>query len=114
MLECRVRSGAKNQTEFAERLGVSRGTVTAWETGLFPPGLDKLQAIAKIAGAEFEECLNLPDIQKENKDTLKTLSVGLNSGEITRVAVVGLTKFVLQQLSQLESPPLPKPQKKQK
>ena len=92
---CRKRSGLVTQQAFADSLGVKRETVAAWEGGVQPPSFDKLQAIAKLAGTVFEDCLSLPEKEtdkKENEAALKTLRAALKLDE-TRELVVDLAEL---------------------
>ena len=47
-----------NQTAFANKLGVTQGTVSQWENGLTRPNLDQLQAISTVFGVSIDSLLN--------------------------------------------------------
>lgn len=47
-----------NQTAFANKLGVTQGTVSQWENGLTRPNLDQLQSIANVFGVSIDSLLN--------------------------------------------------------
>jgi len=49
--EARVRCGL-TQSDFAERLGVSRKSVHFWETGVTTPSEQQMAAIAELARAD--------------------------------------------------------------
>ena len=55
-----------SQAELAERLGVSRQTVNAVETGKYDPSLPLAFKIARLAGAKIEEIFE-PDEEKGGK-----------------------------------------------
>ena len=46
-----------SQEQFAQALHVTRQTVSAWERGLSRPGLDTLEAIARVLEVEPEDLL---------------------------------------------------------
>lgn len=54
---CRKKSGM-SQEELAEKLGVSRQSISKWETGAAQPELDKLPAISKLFGVTCDWLLN--------------------------------------------------------
>ena len=47
-----------NQTAFANKIGVTQGTVSQWENGLTRPNLDQLRSIATIFGVSINALLN--------------------------------------------------------
>ena len=47
-----------NQTAFANKLGVTQGTVSQWENGLTRPNLDQLRSISSIFGVSIDSLLN--------------------------------------------------------
>ena len=55
-----------SQADLAERLGVSRQTVNAIETGKYDPSLPLAFKIARLAGAKIEEVFE-PDEEKGGK-----------------------------------------------
>lgn len=53
---CRLRTGlGLSQEELASRLGVSRQSVSKWETGTATPELDKVAALARLFGVTIDE-----------------------------------------------------------
>ena len=54
----RAKSGL-TQAEFAERLGVSKSTVSAWEVGTRRPGLDKIIKISSVFGVPVQKILGV-------------------------------------------------------
>lgn len=106
---CRKRSGLTQQ-QFADTLGVTRGTVASWEGGVFPPELQRLQAIAKLAGTTLDECLNLAESgnhSDKNKSAIKVLADALKRDE-TRELVLDLAELAGKMLKRIQR----KPQKK--
>ncbi|HYP27248.1 MAG TPA: helix-turn-helix transcriptional regulator [Blastocatellia bacterium] len=55
-----------SQADLAERLGVSRQTVNAIETGKYDPSLPLAFKIARLAGAKIEEIFE-PDEEKGDR-----------------------------------------------
>ena len=53
------------QTEFAERLSVTRQTVSRWEAGSVMPDIDKIADIAAILGVSCDYLLK-DDVKEEN------------------------------------------------
>lgn len=47
--------GSQSQGQFAKKLGVSRSTVTLWESGLAWPEAENLQKLASSKGWNLEE-----------------------------------------------------------
>ena len=46
-----------NQTEFANRIGVTQGAVSQWENGLTRPNLDQLRAISAAFNVSVNEII---------------------------------------------------------
>lgn len=63
---CRKRSGL-SQEDLAERLGVSRQSVSKWETGAALPEIDKLTVLAAVFGVTTDWLLS--DAEPEAEDT---------------------------------------------
>lgn len=47
-----------NQTQFANRIGVSQGAVSQWENNLTRPNLDQLKAISNEFNISIDDLLN--------------------------------------------------------
>ena len=73
------------QTEFAEKLNVTRQTVGRWETGTVMPDIDKISDIAEILGVSCDYLLK--DSVGEENSTASTNAVSrlLQSAEGKRV-----------------------------
>jgi transcriptional regulator with XRE-family HTH domain len=50
MIKARINAGYRSQDTFAKALGVSRGLVGQWESGVKPPGRDNLLKAAELCG----------------------------------------------------------------
>ncbi|MBR1740733.1 MAG: helix-turn-helix transcriptional regulator [Lachnospiraceae bacterium] len=61
------------QNEFAERLSVTRQTVSRWESGAVLPDIDKLGSIAEILGVSCDYLLK--DEYKEETETFRGIGV---------------------------------------
>lgn len=78
--ELRTRSGM-SQTELANRLGVTRSSVNAWEMGISIPSVQNLVEIAQIfhtsvdylLGIEANETICLDPYNEEEKGLLASL-----------------------------------------
>ena len=67
-----------NQTEFANRIGVTQGAVSQWENGLTRPNLDQLRAISAAFNMSVNEIVdNAEDEPRRELDSIR----------ITRAAV---------------------------
>lgn len=66
-----------SQIEFADRLSVTRQTVSRWENGTVMPDIDKISDIAEILGVSCDYLLR-DDIEKDeyDKDGTPVSSVG--------------------------------------
>ncbi|MBR2578406.1 MAG: helix-turn-helix transcriptional regulator [Erysipelotrichaceae bacterium] len=53
------------QSDFADRLSVTRQTVSRWEAGTVLPDIDKINDIARILGVSCDYLLN-DDIKEDN------------------------------------------------
>ena len=49
-----------NQTQLAAMLGVSQGSVSAWETGRWEPSIDALRKIAMFLNCTVDDLLKEP------------------------------------------------------
>ena len=47
-----------SQAAFAQRIGVTQGTISQWENGLTRPNLDQLKSISAIFGVSVDSLLN--------------------------------------------------------
>ena len=49
-----------SQKELADALGVTQGTVSAWESGRWDPTVENLRAVAKVLGVTVDELIAEP------------------------------------------------------
>ena len=49
-----------SQKELADALGVTQGTVSAWESGRWDPTVENLRAVAKVLGVTVDELIGEP------------------------------------------------------
>ena len=61
-----------SQEEVAEILGVSRQTVSKWETGLSTPEFDKIEPLSKLFEISVDELVIGKKVQKEIKEETTT------------------------------------------
>ena len=68
LIECRKASGL-SQTELAEKLGLSRQTISKWETGTVIPAAANLSALAKLYSVSLDWLVNgVAFAQPQTKD----------------------------------------------
>lgn len=80
LLELRKKAGL-SQEEAAERLGVSRQTISKWETDQSTPDFDKLSLICKLYNITADELINgTKKEEDEIKDDLKENNMEHNTG----------------------------------
>ncbi len=77
----KIASSRKNigmtQIEFAEKLSVTRQTVSRWEAGSVMPDIDKIPDIASILGVSCDYLLkDETDIQEQPAETSTSSSMG--------------------------------------
>lgn len=53
----RINAGYKRQVDAAKALGVTKDTVTAWETGKRYPNTKMIPIIEKVYGLKYDEIL---------------------------------------------------------
>ena len=69
LIECRKAAGL-SQTELAEKLGLSRQTISKWETGTVIPTAENLNALAKLYSISLDWLVNgeeFPVLQSKNE-----------------------------------------------
>lgn len=71
LLELRKHSGM-SQEEVAEKLNVSRQTVSKWETGLSTPDFDKIAPLCNLYGISTNELLGITFVAKESEDKTRS------------------------------------------
>ena len=69
-IQARRKALGLSQEELAQRMGVSRQSVTKWETGLSAPDLDRLVELADTLGVSLDYLLRdqaeLPEASAES------------------------------------------------
>ena len=78
LLELRKKKGL-SQEEVADTLGVSRQTVSKWETGQSTPDFDKIQPLCELYEISTNELMNVnydaPKFEKENQNIKRKRAV---------------------------------------
>lgn len=59
-----------NQTEFANRIGVTQGAVSQWENGLTRPNLDQLRAISAAFNVSVNEIIEETEESRRDLDAI--------------------------------------------
>ena len=81
---------ALSQEELAEKLNVTRQTISKWELGQTKPDAEKLVEIAKFFEVSTDELLNETDISKSTK-SYKESSVEIKNRNISiRIFILGI------------------------
>lgn len=76
-----------SQEQFAERVGVSRQTVSKWETGTSVPELEKLVAISRCFGVTVDQLLGSCSAEQE---AVSSKTTGTNLPEACWRRILGL------------------------
>ncbi|HJD97608.1 helix-turn-helix domain-containing protein [Mailhella massiliensis] len=74
-IQARRKALGMSQEELAQRMGVSRQSVTKWETGLSAPDLDRLVELADTLGVSLDYLL------REQADGPEAAAVSVEQGE---------------------------------
>lgn len=74
-----------NQTEFANRIGVTQGTISQWEHNLTRPNLDQLKAISAAFNISVDDMLKGEPIKEPEKGSPKTPEARIVSGGMDRL-----------------------------
>jgi transcriptional regulator with XRE-family HTH domain len=61
-----------NQTEFANKIGVTQGTVSQWEHGLTRPNSDQLRSISNVFNISIDDLLKGESLIKPFPEVPKT------------------------------------------
>ena len=77
-----------SQEELAEKLGVTRQTISKWELGQTTPDMDKLSQISNAFGVTVDELLNETEDINQNNSVKDTKKKGKNIIIIVLVAVI--------------------------
>ena len=59
-----------SQQQMANKLHISQGAVSQWETGQTAPSAEQLVAIAQIFGISVDEVLEVKEIKPPKKETI--------------------------------------------
>lgn len=96
--ECRQRLGL-SQDELAQKLYVSRITVSHWETGKTLPDVQSMLLLANLFGTTIDELVRgdvdeMREMVERNEQRTKALAVTLGAVEVTVIAVLVVTAVV--------------------
>ena len=79
------------QEELAEKLNVSRQTISKWELGETSPNINQAHEIAKLFGISLDELL---EEKKENKIRISKIVKGVLFGLLVCTLVIGLYIYI--------------------
>lgn len=87
-----------SQTELAEKLEVSRQSVSKWETGASIPELDKLIALSRLFGITLDELVagdSVPTAEPEEEQPQPQITYVMQQKGLSFRAVLGLILLVV-------------------
>ncbi len=94
-IQARRKALGLSQEELAQRMGVSRQSVTKWETGLSAPDLDRLVELADTLGVSLDYLLreqaDVPDALAEPAEPVSAESVSEDKGEKVPVSPASMS-----------------------
>lgn len=88
-----------SQEDLANELGVSRQTVSKWETGESTPDFDKIIPLCDFFGITSDELIsgkqNIVEVAKENKKAkfARNLAIAVTMYILSLVAIIGTSTF---------------------
>lgn len=102
LLELRKKKGL-SQEEMAEKINVSRQTISKWETGLSTPEFDKIEPLSKLFEISVDELVTGKKIENEKKEENitehSTKSILLLIGSIFLYFLAIITVIVLDEIA---------------
>lgn len=94
LLELRKKKNL-SQEEVADILGVSRQTISKWETGLSTPEFDKIEPLAKLFEVSVDELVTGIKIEKENEKEKEEIIVNRHSTKSVILLIIGIFLYFL-------------------
>jgi len=95
-----------SQEQLAEQVGVSRQSISKWETGQSAPELDKVVALSRIFGISTDELLGNTPQKQENLSTVNPINDYVRANLLRRfftlgwvTALVGVLALVVEWIS---------------
>lgn len=74
-----------NQTAFANKIGVTQGTVSQWEHGLIKPSSEQLLAISTAFNISIDDLLRGENIGQDNPNAPRTSEARIISEGVDRM-----------------------------
>lgn len=74
-----------NQTAFANKIGVTQGTVSQWENGLTKPNSEQLRSISKTFNISIDELLRGEKVRDVSSDAPKTAEARILAKGVDRL-----------------------------
>lgn len=78
-----------SQEQLAEQLGVSRQSVSKWETGQSAPELEKLMALSRVFGVSTDALLGDPQAEAGSAPTEAPMSDYIRANFLRRLLTIG-------------------------
>lgn len=94
LLELRKKKNL-SQEDVADILGVSRQTISKWETGLSTPEFDKIEPLAKLFEVSVDELVTGIKIEKENEKEKEEIIVNRHSTKSVILLIIGIFLYFL-------------------
>jgi DNA-binding XRE family transcriptional regulator len=95
---CRKRAGL-TQAGLAQKVGVSRGAVAAWEGGTQALEWKNIKSVIEAAGLKLDQCLSLPP-ESDDDAKLSVLRDALSAGGPMRAQVELVYRMIAQTRSE--------------
>lgn len=93
LLELRKKKNL-SQEDVADILGVSRQTISKWETGLSTPEFDKIEPLAKLFEVSVDELVTGNKIEKD-KEIKEEITINRHSTKSVVLLIIGIFLYFL-------------------
>lgn len=93
LLELRKKKNL-SQEDVADILGVSRQTISKWETGLSTPEFDKIEPLAKLFEVSVDELVTGNKIEKD-KEIKEEITIDRHSTKSVVLLIIGIFLYFL-------------------
>lgn len=88
------KSKGMSQEELADKLGVSRQSIYAWESGKSLPDIENLYKICQVLETQLSELTNLtPEIKEEIKQ--KKIKINIDTKKVKKIFIISILVIVI-------------------